>query len=339
MSGGRGVSRRDALRITAAAGLALAFGGELGGSVIEAARLTRRSATRVRMASPVTVTVLHDDAVAADAMVEATFAEMERLETILTRHRPEAPVVRLARDGVLRAAPPELLEVLGRAQEISSITDGAFDVTIAPVLDLFRQRAAAGEGLPTVEEVDRLLPLVDFRALRVDGRDVAIDRPGMSITLDGIAKGYVVDRAVATLAASGAERVLVNAGGDISTRSGDGSEWEVAVRDPQDATGALGLLRVKAGGVASSGDYLQSFTLDRSFHHILDPRTGRSPARTSATTVTAPTAMDADALATAAFILGPDAGIDFLEGLAGVEGLIVDKDGSRRFSAGFGIPA
>lgn len=332
----RSLSRRDALRITAAAGLALAFGGKLGGALFDAAGVRRRSATRVRMATPVTVTVFHHDPAAADALVEATFAEMERLEAILTRHRPDAPVARLAQDGVLRGAPEELVEVLGRALEISSATDGAFDITVAPVLDLYRRRVAAGEMLPTADEVEELLALVDYRALRLDGRDIALARPGMSITLDGIAKGYVVDRAVATLVRGGAERVLVNAGGDLSAAGGGASEWEVAVQDPRNAAASLDVLHVRAGGVASSGDYLQAFTLDRSIHHILDPRTGSSPVRTSAATVTAPSAMDADALATAAFVLGPTAGIALLDQLAGVEGLIVDKDGTRYPSGGFG---
>src|SRR5690606_29927365 len=98
----------------------------------------------------------------------------------------------------------------------------------------------------------------------------------------------------------------------------------------------LGVVELR-GSIASSGDYVHAFTPDRRLHHILDPRTGRSPERASGTTVTAPTALDADAASTTAFVLGPEAGIAFLEGLPGVEGVLVTKDGERFATRGFGL--
>ncbi|MFP3947307.1 MAG: FAD:protein FMN transferase, partial [Longimicrobiales bacterium] len=218
-----GISRRRALKITAVAGVGLALGGGLTRALLERARLHRIRRTRIQMGTEVTVTMVHSDPVDARRLVDATFDEIERLEAILSRYRPEAPVSRLARDGVLRNAPPELLEVLGRARDLSERTGGAFDVTVAPLLDLYRDRAAAGReddperGLPSEEEIGVALALVDYRLLRVEDGFVALERPGMGITLDGLAKGFIVDRAVATLAAGGARRVLVEAGGDLAT--------------------------------------------------------------------------------------------------------------------------
>jgi thiamine biosynthesis lipoprotein len=332
----RKVSRRQALRITAATGMTLAFGGAVGRAFLENAGLRRRSEKRIQMGTEVTVTVFHPDPSAAREMVEVTFAEIERLESILSRHRSGTPVARLARDGVVRDSPVELTEVLARATEYSVLTDGAFDVTIAPLLDLYRARAAAGAAPPSGREVADALALVDYRALRLDGRTIALDRPGMAVTLDGIAKGYVVDRAVARLVAAGADRVLVGASGDLATSPEvDGDGWEVAIQDPRNAAGSLGILRLHGQGVATSGDYMQAFTPDRSLHHILDPRTGRSPDHTSAVTTIARTAMDADALSTAAFVLGPDEGVALLEKLDGVEGLVVTKDGRQLQTRGF----
>jgi thiamine biosynthesis lipoprotein len=159
----------------------------------------------------------------------------------------------------------------------------------------------------------------------------------MSVTLDGIAKGYVVDRTVATLVGAGADRVLVDAGGDMAS-GGQGSidePWTVAVQDPRDESRAVGLVRLAGECIATSGDYLQSFTEDRSAHHIIDPRTGRSPAHTASVSVVAESAMAADALSTAVMVLGPDAGVRLLEPLDGVEGLVVTKGGEALRTKGF----
>ncbi len=331
------ISRRQALRITAAAGVTLAFGGGLGRAFLDRAALRRVSESRIRLGTQVTVTVMHPDASTARGMVEATFAEIDRLEAILSRHRDDTPVARLARDGFARDVPGELTQVLARANDFAALTNGAFDVTVAPVLDLYRSRAAAGEAMPSAREVSEALALVDYRAVRVDGRAIGFDRPGMAITLDGIAKGYVVDRAVATLTAAGADRVLVAASGDVATSSvavGDDG-WDVAIQDPRDAAGSIGILRLHGQAVATSGDYMQAFTQDRSLHHIIDPRTGRSPDQISAVTTIAPSAMDADALSTSTLVLGPDEGLALLESLDGVEGLIVTKDGRQLQTKGF----
>lgn len=338
---GPGMSRRRALKITAVSGIALALGGGAIREALRRAGVHRIRRTRIQLGTRVTVTVVHPDAEVARETVDATFQEMERLESILSRYRPETPVSRLAREGAITDASPELVEVLARARELSERTDGAFDVTVAPLLDLYGARAETrragpgGESLPAPAEVDAALSLVDFRQLRLGPGEgeVALERPGMSLTLDGIAKGYVVDRAVATLVASGADRVLVEAGGDLAARSDEG--WDVAIQDPHDSGGSLGVFRLRGRGVATSGDYVQAFTQDRRHHHILDPRTGRSPDHTSGVTVVAPSAMDADALSTAAFVLGPGDGLALLEETEGVEGLIVGKDGSRVSTGGF----
>lgn len=326
------ISRRQALKITAVAGVSLALGGGLIRALLERARLHRIRRTRVQMGTEVTIEVVHPDPDGTRRIVDATFDEIERLEAILSRYRPQSPVTRLARDGVLHEAPPELTEILDRARDLSERTGGAFDVTVAPLLELYRNRVGVGRpddrgrAAPSNEEIEAALALVDYRRLRVEGGIVALEVPGMAITLDGIAKGYIVDRAVATLKLRGAERVLVEAGGDLATTDGD---RKVAVQDPLDPGASLGTLRLRGEGVASSGDYVHTFGPDRSLHHILDPRTGRSPRHTAGVTVVAQRAMDADALSTAAFVLGPDDGLALLEEADGVEGLIVGKDGSR----------
>ncbi|MSR22221.1 MAG: FAD:protein FMN transferase [Gemmatimonadetes bacterium] len=333
----RKVTRRQALQITAVAGVGLAFAGELTSAVLKRAGLHRIGETRTQMGTQVTVTVLHPDPSAAQQMVQGTFAEVERLEAILSRHRPDTPLSRLHRDGHLADAPAELVEVLGRALDYSSLTGGAFDVTVAPLLDLYQTLWWSAALPPIQSEMEKALALVDYRQIQIQGRAVSLLRPGMAITLDGIAKGYVVDHAVRTLRSAGADRVMVEAGGDLGTSGSvsDGEGWQVAIQDPHDARGSLGVLHLRGESVSTSGDYMQAFTQDRGLNHILDPKTGRSPVHTSAVTVVAPTSMDADALSTSAFVLGPSEGLALLEKLDGVEGLIVTKEGEELATRGF----
>ena len=111
--------------------------------------------------------------------------------------------------------------------------------------------------------------------------------------------------------------------------------WTVAVQDPRDARGTLDFVRLAGGCIATSGDYMQSFTEDRSAHHIIDPRTGHSPSHTASVSVVAPTAMAADALSTAVMVLGPDKGVRLLDALDGVEGLAASKAGEAVRTTGF----
>jgi len=335
----RKLGRREALRITAVAGASLAVGGGFVADLLRQARLRRVSETRSRMGTVVTISLVHPEADTARRMVSAAFAEIDRLEGLLSRHRADTPLGRLNKTGRLDAPPAELLDVLRRAEDYSQRTEGAFDVTVAPLLRLY-ERSFGDEGrVPTDAEVAAAQRLVDYRALRVEEEAVVLDDPRMSVTLDGIAKGFIVDRTIGVLVGAGAERVMVNAGGDVAT-AGAGSEadpWTMGLQDPHDPTSYVGLVRLGGDCIATSGDYVGSFSEDRVNHHIIDPRTGRSPTETSSVSVVASTAMDADVMSTAVLVLGSEPGVAFLEKIPGVEGLIVTKDGRRVSTSGLGL--
>jgi len=339
-SGTGSVTRREMLRLTAVIGLS----GCLGGGVLELLRrgsLHRATSSRVQMGTEVSITVLHPDPDLARGLVERAFGEIERLEMILTRHRPEAPLARLASHGELQEAPAELIEVLVRAGEYAEETGGAFDITVLPLLEFLRARASESGGHPDPWELSEVLRLVDFRAVRLEGRTVSLAHPGMALTLDGIAKGYVVDRAVDFLAEAGAGQVTVDAGGDLAVgglRSRP-RKLEVSIRDPDRPGRMLGAVRVPGQGVATSGDYIQAFTPDRRSHHILDPRSGAPALSVRAVTVSAPSAIDADALSTAALVLGPENGLRLLEERRGAEGIIFARDGRILRTSGFPPPS
>ncbi len=330
-------TRRQVLKITAAAGVSLAVGGSVALGLLRLAGLERISSTRTQMGTLVTVTVIHPDATAARALVAAAFAEMARLEGILSRHQAGTALDRLNSEGILHDAPPELLRLLTESRRYSELTEGAFDSTVLPLLWLYEASAEDTGGVPERAEIEEVLSLVDYRAVRIDDRVVTLSRPGAAVTLDGIAKGYVVDRAAEALVTGGAEEVMVEAGGDVAGVGGaaPGGGWRLGVQDPRNAAEILGVVRIRNEGVATAGDYMQAFTDDLTLHHIVDPRTGRSPEHASGVTVVAPTAMEADALSTSVFILGPATGLDLLERLEGCEGLLVTKEGETHTTTGF----
>lgn len=325
------VTRREVLRITAVTGVAAVFGGGVATALLRQLGLHRVAETRSLMGTVVTLTVVHPEADEARRMIGAGFAEMVRLESILSRHRRDTPVGALNATGSLERPPAELVTVLACARTVSGASAGAFDVTVLPLVRLWEASFAATGRPPSDQAIETTRRLVDYRRLDVSEDRVAFADTGMALSLDGIAKGFVVDRAVETLVARGADRVLVDAGGDMAT-AGAGSvrePWSVGIQDPHRPRELVDVVRLAGECVATSGDYQQSFTRDRRHHHIVDPRTGRSPEVLSSASVVAPSAMQADALSTAVMVLGPDAGVALLDSTPGAAGVIVNKIGER----------
>ena len=205
-------------------------------------------------------------------------------------------------------------------------------------MELYRSSFAENDAPPAETDVMHARSLVGYRRVRLDAAGIAFARPGMSVSLDGIAKGYVLDRVVAQVTAAGAAGVLGRRGWGRLAGEGEvaGTGWPVGVEHPREPGTMLGTIEVRHQGVATSGDYMRAYTDDLRHHHIVDPRTGASPGHTSAATVVAPSAMDADALATAAMVLGPVHGIELLERVDGAEGIIVTRELDLVRSSGFG---
>jgi len=287
----------------------------------------RSWSVRPSMGTLVSVVVLDASQERADDAIEQAFAETARLVGILSRHDSSTPLAHLNAVGVLRDAPPELLEVIGRALRYHQLTFGAFDVTVKPLVDLLD--ATRGTAAPA--EQAEAAELVGADRMRLSGRTLCFDRSGMGVTLDGIAKGYVVDRMADALTRRGLTRFLINAGGDIraSGRNYDGRPWTIGVRDPWNEDALCDVVSLTDGALATSGNY------EKPFEHIVDVGSGRSARRSLAVSVRAPHAMAADALATALFVLGPEAGCGLAGWLPGCECLIVDHAGQPARSPGW----
>ncbi len=338
MSESVSISRRDVLRITAGVGLGAAFGLGVSREAFWRAGLHRVSETRVQMGTLVNITVVHPDNAGAHEMIDSAFLEMERLEAVLSRYRADSAVGRLNAEGLLEHAPSPLIEVIELALEVSRRSSGAFDVTVAPLVELYGSTFDRLGRPPTDREIDETLSYVGHDGLVVTGSTVTLEDRRMAISLDGVAKGFVVDRVVDQLSAKGAQRVLVDAGGDMASNGSSGRDeaWTIGIQHPRRKEATIGRVQLSGGGVATSGDYFRSFTPDHRHHDILDPRTGRPAQELSSASLLASSAMIADALSTAALVLGPVDGIDFIDGFQGAEGILVSKDGSQLLSKGMG---
>lgn len=309
-----GISRRQFLKIFAVSAGVLA-GGRL---LQQQSRWRTLEETRVLMGTVINLAVVSEDGREGRRAIAATFAEMERLIWLFDHRQAAGPLGQLNREGRLDAAPAELVSLLAEAVEFGDLTRGAFDVTVNPLVQAKAQKGT----LPTAP--------VDYGAIRLSGAGVRLAHPGMSVTLDGIAKGRVVDGAGEVLHRQGFEHMLVEAGGDLMARGQrDGvSPWRVGIAHPrpQGSHSLLARFAVTEQAVATSGDYMNSFNQDYSEHHIVDPRNGHSPPELASVTIVAPTATAADALSTAVMVLGVEDGLALLEKLPDVAGLIVTKE-------------
>ncbi len=277
------------------------------------------------MGTSVSITVLHSDAEAAGAAIRSAYAAVDAVERSMSTYRPESEISRLNRAGTIDAG-ADLLTVTRSALEYHRLSGGAFDPTMLPLLDLHAQSFQDQSGPPSREQVEELLPRIDARGIRIEGRRISLP-PGARMTLDAIAKGYAIDRAIEALRAAGIEHALVDAGGDVRAM-GDkaGAPWQVAMQDPRDAQRFLAVIPLADAAVATSGDYRRYFDPDMRYHHILDPRTGESAEELISVSVQAETAMAADALATSVFVLGVESGLALIERLDGVEAFLVTED-------------
>lgn len=340
-TGSKNWDRRSFLKLAGLLGVGLASGGILPAAA-EAVKFNRRmykvSRTRLAMGTFVSMTLIHPSREQAEEAIGAACIEMDRLSGSLSRFDQSTAVGRLNSDGRLKDAPPELGAVVSKALKYYHLSRGAFDITVKPVVDLYKASFAGQQKSPPGEKALReAVTLVGGDKLRVNGRAIGFQRPGMGITLDGIAKGYIVDRAAQVLAGLGVENFLINAGGDIRTRGArqDRKPWRVAVQDPRKKQRYPDIIEMNAGAVATSGNYEVYFDRQKMFHHIVDPRDGLSPALSASVSVRARTALDADALSTTVFVMDPAPGTRFINSLPLCESLVVDKKGQPHASAGW----
>lgn len=284
------------------------------------------------------IQVVSSDSQEAAQAMESAFAEVDRVEALISEWRGDSELSEVNRRGVDEAVAvgPELFEVVRQGVEYSERTDGNFDITFAGCGHLW---SMSEEEIPTGEAIGQCLPRIDYEGVALDEerRTIGFDGDGVQIGLGGIGKGYGVDRAAEVLEERGITDYVVDGGGDMRV-SGERVDrpWSVGIGHPRRAGKLLGTLSIAEGAVVTSGDYERYFERDgQRYHHIIDPSTGRPARKSVSVTVVAHDATAADALATGLFVMGPFDGIELASEMEGVEALIVAPDLSIHRTQGF----
>lgn len=308
----------------------------------DAVRIDRRThkltCSRPAMGTFVSISALARSRERAEEAIGRAFEEMDRLVKLLNRFDGASAVTYLNQQGRLRGAPPEVSTVIQRSLHYHELCGGAFDISVKPLIDLFqRDLGGATPGEPGRRELAEALELVDSRNIEMAGRAIDFKKPGMGITLDGIAKGYIVDRVADVLSKHRVRDFLINAGGDIRAAGTKERKqpWTVAVQDPAKSGNFPDVVHLRDACVATSGSYEIYFDRERLFHHLVSSRTGRSPDLNTSVSIIAPSTMAADALATSVFVMDPHEAVGFVESLPRCECLIIDRSGRQRRSSGW----
>jgi len=276
--------------------------------------------SQVHLGVQVSLTVYAPSREAADEACRAAFGRIAELEDVMSDYRPDSELNRLCAQA---GGPPvevsgDLFTVLHRAHDLAERSRGAFDATVGPYVQLWRQARRSGT-LPRPEDWRAARALVGYRKMRLDAaaRTVELDRPGMRLDLGGVGKGYALDEALKTLREHGLTRALASAGGDLAVGDPPPGRrgWRIRVWE---AEGGGRRLVAANCGVSTSGDTEQFAEIDgRRYSHIIDPRSGLRYGEPILATVVAPNATASDGLATACVVLGERAGRELVEAAPG----------------------
>lgn len=314
---------------------------------------TNESASQVSftMGTVVRLTVHGPD---AEVALDDVVTELERLTDVLDRFTETSDIARLNKaQGGWVTVDPETMELVNATIEWAEMTDGAFDPTIAPLIDLWgfveekgvigdessSPTVMQGQRPPTKADIDRTLALVDYAQIGVDtsGSRLKLGSEDARLDLGGIAKGYGADRVVALLQERGIDSGLIDLGGDmyaLGTKP-DGSAWRIGVINPRNPGEIIAVIPVSDQAVVTSGDYERYFEYEGvRYTHLINPDTGYPQQGIASVTVVAPKGTTADVLATAVSVMGMDKGLALLERLPGVDGVLIDTDGNVKITSG-----
>ena len=301
--------------------------------IIQNYRLKPLKQTEMIMGTLVEITVIP----ANEKAIRQAFEALKKVDALMSTYKEDSEISILNREGKAQVS-EQTLEVIEDAIKFSNLTDGAFDITCRPLINLWK-KAKKEEKVPTEEEIEEAISLVGYQRIILEGNQIRLGKEGMQIDLGGIAKGYAVDKAIEALKKNNIKRALVNAGGDLYALGTDrqGEKWQIGVQDPREEDKIIDIIKVKDRAVATSGDYRRYFTLEgKRFSHIVNPKTGLTVQDVPmSVTIVGPGATTTDALSTGVFVLGPEEGMKLIESLPEVEGMIISEGMKKLTSQGW----
>lgn len=304
-------------------------------------RIEADSGYRMVMGTFVHVKAVSKEADTADRCVEIAFEQIEKVDDLMSDYRSDSEISKVnlnAFDRPVKVSKPTF-EVLQRSLEFSRFSDGAFDITVGPLVELWRSAAEANSP-PNDAEIGKAHAKVGYEKLLLDPNEMTVwfTVNGMKLDLGGIAKGYAIDKAIEAMQAAGAVGGMVDIGGDIRCfglpRQGK-DNWLIGLQnplpieaeEPNDAVGAeqvLLILKLTDAAIATSGHYRRFVLIDGKKHsHIMDSRTGAGAEGLSSATIISTDATSADALATIVSVMGAEKGLAFIEKIPQTEAILI----------------
>lgn len=276
--------------------------------------------------------IVVDDAASGEERMDESIAEVKRIETLLTEFSTTSQTALLNVNAGIDPVQvdAEVYSLIERCKRISSLTQGAFDITAGVLKKLYNFK---GETFTFPEDdviAQKLQGVGADKIVLSSPNKVYLTKPGMRISFAAVGKGYAADKVKSMLMHKGVHSGVINASGDLTvwgTRA-DGAPWKVGIADPSDRSKILLWIPVENASVATSGDYEQYFESDgRRYSHTIDPKTGRPVSGIKSVTVISPSAELSDALATAVFVMGAEVGMDLIGQLPDTHAVVInDKD-------------
>ena len=285
------------------------------------------------LGAPASIQLYHTNETQAHAAIAAGLEELKRLEAIFSVYRADSAISMLNRKGVLENAPADFINMLTRALSLARISDGVYDPTVQPLWQLYFRHFTASNpdpAGPSARDIDAALALVDWRAVEVDAarNRVSFAQPGMGLTLNSGAQGYITDRVTDVLRTHGFDRMLVDMGEPraLSTKP-DGSAWRIGIANPADPGSTVATLDVVDKCVSTSGGYGTLFDTAGAFTHLMNTRTGRTAPAMLGVSVVADTGSIADGLSTAMLMAPVERRQAILKAAGGQTAIYVTPDG------------
>jgi thiamine biosynthesis lipoprotein len=327
------LSRRRFIRLTASLASIGAAGAISTRSLAasEPAPLVWRGLVLGNLAS---IEIRHADPARAARLLELAQGEVARLESVMSLYRPDSALSMLNAEGALRDPPLDLVQVLAEARRFGEITSGAFDVTVQPLWKVYADHFAAtgaDPAGPSSDAIRRAAEHVDYRALEIEPSLVGLRQPGMALTLNGIAQGYITDRIAELLRNEGLDNVLVDLGEIRAVGTRDrAQQWRAGIENSR-RTGLVAEVPLTDQALSTSGSYGFRFDPTGRFHHIFDPRSGACPQLYASVSVVAARSVVADALATACNLTPLAAIPDLLRAAGASRAFVLTLDGGSQW--------
>lgn len=276
------------------------------------------------------ISVVETDSLRAESQIEYAVEEARKIEGIISSWDKNSQTTQINFNAGIQpvSIDVELFELIERSIRVSDLTDGIFDITVGPLIQVWKMDSLHTK-LPTDENISLAKSLVNFKLIELnkENQSVFLPKKGMNIGFGGIGKGFIAEHLKVKLSQRGIKSGMISAGGDIIVWGNHPQQelWSLGVANPSQKDELLGYLKVKNNSVVTSGNYEKYIEIEgKKYTHIINPKTGFPVEGIKSVTVVCPNAELADALATSCFVMGAKDGLNFIEKLKGVEALFVD---------------